>query len=183
MFIAAPAMLWTSIGPIDLGAPRGRSVRTLVRDILLQTKVRPFRSRNLGVRRLALVAAIVGAIAGTVWALHHPTEVQTRRWNYAYLRSEQAKYPDASLREESQHGALYLMDCHGEPCGPSPPRWEIVEQFPPDADQPPKWWEYWEYLYLLIPVAVGVAGLWLLVHTVAWVVAGFQIGTNSTRGT
>jgi hypothetical protein len=111
-------------------------------------------------------------------------EVQKRSWRHAYFRSEVAKHPDLTPAEAIDHSAWYLMNHHIQVPEYGDWRWQLVAEFPPGSNKAPEWREYWEYLYLLLPVIVGAVGPWLLIHTTAWIVAGFRNGgTHSTSGT
>jgi len=142
-----------------------------------------FRSQNLGVRRLAVVLAIIAG-AGATWTQIKPFRaIQQRGWDNAYFREEVAKHPELTLT--SDRDGWYLQDETLEKKWKAEHlanpyyfewdwRWSIIEQFRRTADAPPK---ISEYLALAItPISAAVIA-WLLVHTIAWVTTGFRTGT------
>ena len=141
--------------------------------------MQPFLSQNLGVRRLAVVLSILGAaLTGVLWSAKQLNSLAERRWDNKYFRAEIANRPELALVQHDDE--WYLMDN-----GPHPEwewfrkqnsedwRWRIVEHFPITVDRPPA---RWEYLIPLLPALGGAVLMWLIVHTIAWVVTGFRRG-------
>jgi|ERR1035437_920054 hypothetical protein len=138
--------------------------------------VRSFRSPNLGVRRLAVVLAVVGGLLG-IWQTEKPLHaLQKRRWDNAYFRSEIARHQELTLTQNNV--GWYLMDYNMRPSWPVYEwdwEWRVLERFPRTADEPPKLREYFP---LTFP-AIGAFLAWLVVHTFAWIIAGFKVGASS----
>lgn len=112
-----------------------------------------FFSRNLGVRRLALVLALMGGLIGcygTSW--ESAVDLQHRRWRQQYIAFETSQGRD--------------------------PGWDYGHRInvPPEAS------EYWAlFRSLLGGLLLGGVPALLGTHGVAWVIAGFRQGEETAK--
>jgi hypothetical protein len=124
-----------------------------------------FLSRNLGVRRLALVLAIIaGVTAGCLLSIGEFKSLEQQRWANKYFKSEVAKHPEWTLHQNED--GWYLYDGFDKDL-----KWRVAESFPRTVDHEPTLWEY------LVPFGALLGGgvlMWLVVHTIAWVISGFR---------
>jgi len=118
-----------------------------------------------GVRRLALIMAFCGAIAGALYSKETLfSEVEEWKWGFRYVQQQRAKYPGSKVLEEKD-GYRTIVDARGIPHHTYPWKW----------DNPPQWYDY---LPSLIPVILGIYLGWGAAHPIAWVSAwieGFAI--------
>jgi hypothetical protein len=152
-----------------------------------------------GLRRLALLAGIVGAIAGIFYSWNAIADLH-RRWNWhTYFREEQRLHPAAVLRERRFEIVLetdQLADEILRKMPPAPPPgyspvetrgdlgdgWTLVEEyrqtFPPWSNNPPSL-RY--YLSAFGPIITGFAACWGAVRSLAWVADGFKADDRESK--
>ena len=142
-------------------------------------------SRNLGVRRLAVVLAIIASVmTGGLWSLQKFRSLEEEKWTNRYFQSEVAKHPELTLAQNED--GWYLMDNGPHPewalhrkYGREDWHWRVVEHFPRTVDHKPTLWEY------LVPFGAFLGSgvlMSLVVHTVAWVISGFREGRTDRSG-
>jgi hypothetical protein len=144
----------------------------------MRRATRSFPSPNLGVRRLAVVVAILGAVGGLSITRARLQSVFVEHGDYQYRLSQIAAHPQWRLARDGL--SLWRLDVFGPYyAGDKPYRvWNEAVAFEPGSDQPPR---VYEYLIAALPAIAGAFLPWLAIHAVAWIVTGFRSGTPRDR--
>ncbi|MGB9455192.1 MAG: hypothetical protein WCB12_04070 [Bryobacteraceae bacterium] len=134
-----------------------------------------------GVRRLALVVGVLGALAGVPRSQHLFYILELHRCGFAYYQRELAAHPNATIDQVGPNRIVLIET------GPPVPSFSAAKPPPGFSATTPYWWpqvykeslstepppRWYEYLVVVVPPAIGFCLAWAAVRCVAWVVEGF----------
>lgn len=147
----------------------------------------PFFSRNLGVRRLAVLLAVMGCVAGVVKVLPAFRSLENQRYWSKYIRSWVSAYPGSHL-VEGRWGEVLLVERKPTPALPPLPKGYsfadapatsepnaspdvIIRSFGYTSPDPPG---LSGYGLLALVILAYTAVPFLCPHAIAWIATGFR---------
>ena len=128
-------------------------------------------------RRLAIVVALIGAVIATVvWGFPAFQRLERQQWAHDYFVSYVAEHPELTIKKEG--GGIYFLDDKPHPewdwnksRGEFSWDWVAIKRLPSGVESGVEWYQFY---IVAVPGFCVALLLWLLIHTVAWIHAGFQ---------